>query len=308
MTTSELILHHYDESPFSEKIRLILGFKKLGWKSVTIPSIMPKPDVIALTGGYRRTPFLQIGADVYCDTALMSRVIDAVAPEPPLYPAEATGLYHLVAQWADSALFWAAVPYTLQPANVMHAFRDVTPEQIKAFADDRAAMTTGMRRATPIDGTAQLTTYLSWLESMLEAGHEFLLGARPCIADFSVAHSIWFVRRVPAPLLAPFPRLVAWHARIVALGHGVCEPLSGEAAIAIAAGASGHAAARVEPDLGFEAGAAITVAANDYGTDLVAGTLVGLTADEVVLERRDDRAGTVHVHFPRIGYQIRKAR
>ena len=42
---SHLILHHYPSSPFSEKIRAVLGFKQLAWKSVIIPSVMPKPDV-----------------------------------------------------------------------------------------------------------------------------------------------------------------------------------------------------------------------------------------------------------------------
>jgi len=83
---SDLILHHYAGSPFSEKVRLILGFKRLPWRSVIVPSILPKPDVVALTGGYRRTPFMQIGADIYCDTALMCRELDARKPEPPLYP------------------------------------------------------------------------------------------------------------------------------------------------------------------------------------------------------------------------------
>jgi hypothetical protein len=46
-------------SPFSEKVRLVLGYKQLAWKSVIVPAIMPKPDVVALTGGYRKTPFLQ---------------------------------------------------------------------------------------------------------------------------------------------------------------------------------------------------------------------------------------------------------
>jgi len=70
-----LILHHYPVSPFAEKVRALLGFKKLAWQSVLIPMMMPKPDVVALTGGYRRTPILQIGADVYCDTALIARVL-----------------------------------------------------------------------------------------------------------------------------------------------------------------------------------------------------------------------------------------
>ena len=77
---SDLILHHYPMSPFAEKARLMLGLKGLAWKSVTIPTVMPKPDVVALTGGYRRTPVLQIGADIYCDTALIAQTLAVFEP------------------------------------------------------------------------------------------------------------------------------------------------------------------------------------------------------------------------------------
>ena len=107
---SDLILHHYATSPFSEKVRLVLGMKRLPWRSVMVPRMLPKPDVVALTGGYRRTPFMQIGADIYCDSLLMCRVIDRLAPEPPLYPRESIGLAEAVAQWADSTFFWTAIP------------------------------------------------------------------------------------------------------------------------------------------------------------------------------------------------------
>ena len=61
---TELILHHYPGSPFSEKVRVVLGMKGMRWRSVMVPSLLPKPDVVALTGGYRRSPFMQIGADI----------------------------------------------------------------------------------------------------------------------------------------------------------------------------------------------------------------------------------------------------
>ena len=83
---SELILHHYPTSPFAEKARLLLGFKDLAWRSVQIPPVMPKPDLTALTGGYRKTPVLQIGADIYCDTALIARRLEAYQPQPALLP------------------------------------------------------------------------------------------------------------------------------------------------------------------------------------------------------------------------------
>jgi glutathione S-transferase len=305
---SDLILHHYDGSPFSEKVRLILGYKSLAWKSVKVPVMLPKPDVVALTGGYRRTPFLQVGADIYCDTALMCRVIDAMAPQPPLYPVAATGLQNILAQWADSTLFWTAIPYTMQPAGAAYLFNGAPPEFLKAFGADRAAMTPTLRRATVPDAVAQLGSYFGWLESELADGRAFLLGAKPCIADFSVAQSIWYIRRAPpvASVLTPFHKLIAWYERMAAFGHGTPEKMASADAIALSAATTKFAATHVEPGAGFEAGDAVTVSPTDYATDLVPGTLVGLTPQEVVIARTDERAGKLHVHFPRIGYQIKK--
>ncbi|MDN3922891.1 glutathione S-transferase family protein [Roseateles violae] len=309
MSDPALILHHYAGSPFSEKVRLVLGYKGLAWRSVTVPVILPKPDVLALTGGYRRTPFLQIGADIYCDTALMCQRIDRLAPTPTLYPREAGGTAALIAQWADTDLFWAAAPYTMQPAGIATVFAGVPPEVIKAFGADRMAMSAGVRRAPLADATAALTSYLLWLEQMLADGRDFLCGGLPSIADFAVVHCLWFIRRAGplAAIMAPHERLAAWYERVRAFGHGQSTAMSSEEAIALAAAANRHAEVEVMPGLGFEPGQALTVTPLDYAFDPVAGELVGLTNDSVTLRRRDERAGIVHVHFPRIGYALRKA-
>ncbi|MDI4633969.1 glutathione S-transferase family protein [Pelomonas sp. V22] len=304
---NELILHHYAGSPFSEKMRLILGHKGLTWQSVNVPVMMPKPDVVALTGGYRRTPFLQVGADIYCDTALMCRVIEQQAPAPSLWPAGAAGQTDLLAQWADSDLFWVAIPYTMQPAGAAAIFAGAPPEFMQAFAADRAAMTTGMKRPSTRDAAAALQSYLGWLEQMLSDGRRFLCGTEASLADFSVAQSIWYIRRAPpvAGILAPFMLLAAWYERAAAFGHGHSSKLSSEEAIAIAS-RSTPAACAVQPGLGFEAGATVQVSAMDYASDVVSGELVGLSHESITLRRLDERAGTVHVHFPRIGYALRK--
>src|SRR5438309_2223685 len=100
-----LILHHYDASPFSEKIRKSFGMKRLKWRAVEQPSMMPKPDLVPLTGGYRRIPVLQIGADVYCDTQLIVRVLERLHPAPTLYPGASEGTCHAWNLWADRLLF-----------------------------------------------------------------------------------------------------------------------------------------------------------------------------------------------------------
>jgi len=119
---ADLILHHYATSPFSEKVRLILGAKQLPWKPVFIPPIMPKPDVEVLTGGYRKTPFLQIGADIYCDSALIADVLEHLQPAPTLYPEPEKGMSRILAQWADTTLFWAAMAWNLQPKGASEVF------------------------------------------------------------------------------------------------------------------------------------------------------------------------------------------
>jgi glutathione S-transferase len=302
----ELILHHYPMSPFAEKVRLILGYKQLAWRSVIIPPVMPKPDVVALTGGYRKTPVLQIGADIYCDTALIARVLEALQPQPTLYPADAP-LAVPLAQWADGMLFGAAVSWAMQPAGAAAILGAQPPEVLKAFAADRAAMRANAPRPTLADATAQLRQHLSQLSAQLQQGGPWLFGAAPSIADFAVGHCLWFIRlaKPVAALLDEYAAIGPWLDRLFALGHHQSSDMSSGDAVALAAAAGTHAPVTVEPGLGFEAGQAVTVCATDYGTDPVSGTLVGLSGYRSVLRRTDARAGTVHVHFPRFGFQLR---
>ena len=86
---ADIILHHYAASPFAEKVRIALGLKQAAWKSVDIPNVMPKPDLMPLTGGYRKTPVMQIGADIYCDTQLIMLELDKRLPAPGLCPRAA---------------------------------------------------------------------------------------------------------------------------------------------------------------------------------------------------------------------------
>ncbi|WP_152528814.1 glutathione S-transferase family protein, partial [Rhodoferax saidenbachensis] len=209
---ADIILHHYPTSPFSEKIRLVLGYKKLAWKSVIIPAIMPKPDVLALTGGYRKTPFMQIGNDVYCDSALICDVLEHIQPAPTLYPESNKGLARVLAQWADTTLFWAAMGYNLQPKGAASMFEGAPPEAAKAFGADRGAMSTGMTRLRPGDATAAYKSYLRRIATMLD-GQDFLMGNTPCVADFAAYHPLWFSRvRVPlmAGILDATPAVLGW--------------------------------------------------------------------------------------------------
>ena len=306
-----LILHHYPTSPFAEKIRLILGFKNLAWQSVFIPMVMPKPDLTALTGGYRKTPVLQIGADMYCDTALICDVLERLAPTPTLYPDGAKGAARLVAQWADSALFTASMAYNFQPAGVAQVFAGAPAEGIQAFVADRTAMRGGAARMASADATGTYKNYLSSLDNMLE-GHNFLLGDQASLADFSAYHPLWFTQeRTPAlaGILKASPNVQKWMDRMKAIGHGKSTKLTSELALQVAYAATPAAItdASFTDEHGIALGTQVLIAADNFGLEPTQGELVAATPTAYTLRRSDERAGVVHVHFPRVGFTLKKA-
>ena len=306
------ILHHYHTSPFSEKVRLVLGYKNLAWRSVLVPSIMPKPDVLALTGGYRKTPFLQIGADVYCDTELMCEVLEHLQPQPTIYPEATKGVARVLAQWADSTLFWAAMAYNLSPKGAAAMFADAPPEVAKAFSADRAAMSVGLTRSRPGDATAAYKSYLRRLAHMLDQ-QEFLLGSVPCVADFAAYHPLWFTRarvRVMADILQATPSVLAWMDRVAAIGHGPVEKFSAAQAITECAASTPLALAPdtvFQDEHGIPLGSKVTIGAEAFGQEPTEGVLLAATRTRYTLRREDPRAGVVHVHFPRVGFVLRAA-
>lgn len=307
---SDLVFHHYPNSPYSEKIRLIFGHKKLAWKSVQIPAIMPKPNLTALTGGYRRTPVLQIGADVYCDTALIADVLERIAPAPTLYPKESEGLSRTIAQWADSTLFWTMIAYVFQPVAMPYLLGQLTPEQMKAFGADRAAMRSNAPRMSVHEATVNLREYLRRLEHMLSGGNRFLLGAHASIADFSVYHSIWFIHLAHplAGILDTAPKLKEWRERMQEIGHHESEKLHAEAALEIARNSTPADTTQFPfvDTHGTSFGERVTITPTDYALDPVEGELVISSDSEFAVRRNDPLAGTVVVHFPRIGFQLKR--
>ncbi|SIQ74883.1 glutathione S-transferase family protein [Aquipseudomonas alcaligenes] len=307
---SELILHHYDASPFAEKARLMLGFKQLSWRSVEIPRIMPKPDLTALTGGYRKTPVLQVGADIYCDTALIARRLEAEKATPSLFPEGQEFVAASFAQWADAVVFQHAVTLVFQPESIAVRMGKLPPAAQQAFVADRAALFAGgsASRLPAAQAKLQWPVLMARLQQQLAREEGDFLCGEPSIADFAMAHPLWFLKgtHVTAPLVDDYPEVAAWLGRVLGFGHGAHSPLSSEEAIAIACEA--QPAPLPDEDfsqaLGFQVGQQVSVAATDYGVDPVQGELLCVSAEAIILRRQDERAGTLHVHFPRLGFAL----
>ena len=303
---AELIFHHYQMSPYSEKIRLAFGLKGLAWRSVLISPVTPRPELMPLTGGYRRTPVLQVGADIYCDTQLILRTLERLHPAPSLFPGGSQGMAMALAWWWDRSTFLPAVGLVAS----LNTGR-FTPE----FVEERKAFLGFALTDMPANFALyvqQLAAHLEWLTSILADGRAFLLGDAPSAADVTAYHIIWFMRQNgggKTEQLLPISRLADWYDRVAALGHGQPREMSATEALAI-----GRDARPVAPDIaadgdpsGLKPGQRISVTPDDMGRDPVVGELVAADSQEIVLRRHDETAGEIQVHFPRAGFEARPA-
>jgi len=303
MPETDIILHHFAASPFAEKVRVALGIKGLDWRSVEIPIVMPKPDLTALTGGYRKTPVMQLGADVYCDTQRIVRELEARFDGPALYPPGQQALCEVIAAWSDATLF---VP----GAGLSMGTNLDLPEPVLA---DRFAFFDFLDRETLPQRLpalyAQFSAGLQRIDDMLADGRSFLLGELVSWADAACYAPVWMCRANIADastLLEHMPWLIKWEQRMVALGHGRSASLTADAALAVSrqaqSGVLQEIAETALPHL--EPGVTVEVTPEDYGAVPVTGRLLRLTQHEVALARSDERAGDVVVHFPRLGYKV----
>ena len=304
---ADIILHHYDTSPYSEKVRLGFGLKGLAWASVELPQIMPKPNLTALTGGYRKTPVLQIGADIYCDSQLIMRELERRYPTPSFYPA-GRGEADALAWWAEKTMFLPAV-------SIVFAKRpEVLPE---GFLEDRVKFSgrnidpVVMMAAVP-NHLDQLRAHFAWLDQTLADGRPFLQGPAAGLADLAAYHPAWYLRQnfgPAAPPLDGFPRLQTWAERIAAIGHGGRSQLSAQQALDVARDATSIATATVDSQdpNGRKPGQTVTVTPDDTGRDPVVGELVASDVHEIVIRRSDREIGEVCVHFPRAGFVVAPA-
>jgi glutathione S-transferase len=306
--TPDLILHNYDFSNYSEKVRLVLGYKGLAWSSCPVPPIAPKPDLMPLTGGYRRTPVLQIGADIYCDTHLILRELERRQPEPTLFPLGYAAIADAISFWAENRLFR---PISLYVSGMN---LDALPPGLQA---DRSRM-----RGLPIPDEAtvkraalrhapNVRVQIVEVEDLLSGGREWIAGPAVSEADFAVYHALWFITARTERLaheLAPYRRVAAWMQRVRSFGHGRISAIAPRQALEIAAASTPVTQRSSDPfPEDPPLGAKVRIRADDYARDPVDGTLVLIDAQEIALRRNDPQVGEVVVHFPRLGFDLRPA-
>lgn len=304
---SGLILHHYDFSNFAEKARLMLGFKGLAWRSVEQPPILPKPKLTPLTGGYRRIPVLQDGADLWCDTRLIAQELERRVPSPTFFPPAIAGAANALAWWAEqqfmrpTALYVSGINADHMPAGLHEDRARLHGLPVPSIEAVRKAAVRNVHLVKP---------QIAWLANMLDDGRRYLLGSEPSIADFAAYHVVWFYRGRHIDcraVFAPYPKLLAWRDRMAVIGHGDRIEIAPDDALAAARAASPATPRPSQPQDGDPLpGEHARVRPSDNARDWSEGRVLFIDADEIALLHEDALVGEVAVHFPRLGYDWRR--
>jgi glutathione S-transferase len=307
--SSEIILHNYPQSPVAEKVRVTLGIKGLAWRNIEIPRLPPKPMLTPLTGGYRRTPVMQVGADIYCDSRCIIHELERRHPKPTLQPTAEAGLMWCLSRWADDTFLDLAVRLVLGAAG-----NDLPRD----FAEDRGRLYFGEDWVEELKRVssqlphivAQVRSPLTWLDGQLKDGRNFLLGPEPAAIDAQIYYIVWFIRGRwggGPSLLSEYSNLLRWEENVLALGHGTSSDMNAEDAITRAKGLEplGETGVAANDPQGLKVGMSVNVQPDlDGGEQAVEGTVHLANAETIVIKRTTEAVGTVCVHFPRAGYRI----
>lgn len=302
---SGIILHHYDLSPFSEKIRLALGYKGLEWSSVKVEAVPPRPLLNALTGGYRRVPVLQVGADVYCDTEIIFRALERIKPQPSLYPT-GEGLSKALSLWWDRSTWKPAIGILVD-----YIGEHLPPEFLADRKDHYLGYDISKQAMAPMlpAYVQEMCAFAEWLDSMLAENGNYLTGSALSVADLTCYHSLWLLRAncgadaIDKQLFLS-RNVINWMDRIAAIGHGHSTEMTPEEALECA-----RTASPILPSIGFKdptaiaAGTRVAVTPNDNARVPVTGTLVAADAQEIIIRKDMPETGVLHIHFPRAGFE-----
>jgi len=300
---ADLILHHYDASPFTQRVLRMLGFKNLAWLSVETPMMPPKDDLVALTGGYRGTPVLQIGADVYIDSQRIARELERRFPQPSLFPYGGEGLGYAMVRWSD-----AFFRTTLNISIAMTASQwpiEFRRDREYLFPDvDFAAVTRDVEHAE-----SQFRAHAGLIDRQLADGRRFLGGDEPSLLDVHAQPFIWVARtyfpELAVKLLHGLRRIDPWEQRVMALGEGRRSITAAAAALATARSGESQTEADIDAadPLRLKLDDEVEVAPDDTRRGAVKGRLVVLNQDEIAVRRWHEQCGEVVVHYPRLGYR-----
>ena len=305
-TTTRIILHHYELSPYAEKVRSMLGFKALQWHSVLSPEMPPRPNIDPLSGGYRRIPIMQIGADIFCDSTVIVEEIASITLDSSMAREGLIDWQIALVDRAEKEIFFAVANSSSPLKSLGTVVSKMGLRKSWRFLKDRAGMMKGarMRLHSREKSIELLDSFFVDVNERLD-NSPFLGGEEPNLCDFAVYNPVWFYTVLGGSKLPETcSALIQWSESMARLGHA--DRVESDQAFAFEQALQnprpqGPALAAIRP------ARAVAINPDDYALDPVKGELVAESDTRWIIARNTADFGTLHVHFPKRGFELHES-
>lgn len=223
-----LVLHQFEVSPFCDKVRRVLNYKRRRYETREVPPDEPfarlrRPDPLG------KVPMLEHGDRVITDSTDIARYLDELFPEPPIYPDDPRerALCHVLEDWADESLYffeiwfrfglaenageWSRRSVEAEPAFLRRATRRTLPARMRSVLKRQ-----GLGRKPAEKVLEEFDRHLMTIDSWLGDDRDWLAGSQLSIADIAVYSQL--VRAAEtgeaAAVMGAHPRLLGWMERV----------------------------------------------------------------------------------------------
>lgn len=221
-----LVLHQFALSPFCDKVRRILHYKRRAYETREVP---PTETLVRLRrlNPAGKVPVLEHDGHVVSDSSAIARYLEQVFPDPPVYPVDPRerALCHVLEDWADESLYffelwlrfavrenageWSERITRSEPPLVRQATERALPTLMRNVLKAQ-----GLGRKAPGAVLEELDRHLESLDAWLV--DDWLVAAHLTVADVAAYSQLACVGETDegAALLARRPRVLAWMERV----------------------------------------------------------------------------------------------
>ncbi|MEM8810492.1 MAG: glutathione S-transferase family protein [Cyanobacteria bacterium P01_G01_bin.38] len=201
-----LELYTFEASHYSEKVRLVLDYKQLPYKTIEVTPGVGQVDLYRISG-QRQVPVLKDDSTVVPDSTAIAKYLDQTYPNRPLIPTEAKqrGLCLMMEAWADESIGLNARKAMIGAFNQHPNFRTAllpasTPDLLKTLVGAVPGDVLSLLGTGAGFGPDAVKTATDILRQDLEAlclilaESPYLVGEQPTLADFAVAGLSMYIK------------------------------------------------------------------------------------------------------------------
>jgi glutathione S-transferase len=200
-----IVLHQFEISPFCDKVRRILQFKKLPYETREVPTVHALTGQIRRRNGTGKLPYLEDDGRMVADSSEIARYLEERYPTPPILPSDpaARARCHVLEDWADESLYfyemllrfmlphnakrWIPVLVRADAAPVRAGAPMLVPRTLKKQLEAQ-----GLGRKKLDDVLRDLDRHLDAVDGWLGEG-KWLVGDALTLADISVYAQLFCV-------------------------------------------------------------------------------------------------------------------